>query len=169
MPYSSSILTYKYVTFLYLDEESKSTTSESKPSDSTPTTTVDKKTDSRHESSAALEGEKPTTDSSEGHSVSKEIPKEISDNNPTNSPEKKEEFAVPITPSLHRRKNRKPQKVFVASPDNNETVNVEKTEMSDQSADNDSQSGRKRIGSDGVTDVQIEQNKETEENVSYDF
>ncbi|KAJ7390839.1 Kanadaptin [Desmophyllum pertusum] len=36
--------------------------------------------------------------------------------------------------------------------------------MSDQSADNDSQSGRKRIGSDGATDVQIEQNKETEEN-----
>lgn len=118
-------------------------------------------TDSRHESPASLEQVKSEKSSTEEHSVSKEDKDDIS----TNSPEKKrkkEEFAVPIIPSLHRRKNRKSNK-----DDENETKNIEKTEtLNKPPADSECQLGRKRTGSDGETDVQQDQNVETEENVS---
>lgn len=118
---------------------------------------MDKNTDSRHEPPASLEQVKPAKSSAEEHSVSKEDKDDIS----TISPEKKEEFAVPIIPSLHRRKNKKPNKV-----DKKETVIIEKTETLKPPEDNESQPGKKRTGSDGETDIHQEQNKETEENVS---
>ena len=135
-----------------------------KSSDSTSSSTLDMNTDSRHESPAFLERVKPEKRDT---SVSKEERDDI----PSSPAEKKEEFAVPmITPSLHRRKNKKPNKTFVAPTDKSETENVDKTETVESPADKESQQGRKRMGSDEEKDAPQEQNKETEENhVSYGF
>ena len=146
-----------------LDEASKSTESKSKSSDSTPNTTVDKNTDSRHESSALSECAILKESSAEELSVSKED----NDNHPSNSAEKKQEFAVPITPSSQKRKKRKPQTVFVKTGDRNETVNIGEKEACDKPLEySESQQGRKRNVSEGETDVQQEQNMEAQDNVS---
>lgn len=123
---------------------------------------MDKNTDSRHESSALLEQVKQKKSSAEEQSVSRED----RDNSPSNFPEEKQEFAVPITPSSHRRKNRKPNKVDVKTQDKNETVNIEKKESYVLAEDNESQQGRKRNVSDGETDAQQVQDMEAQENVS---
>jgi len=146
-----------------LDEASKSTESKSKSSDSSPNTTVDKNTDSRHESSALSECAILKESAAEELSVSKED----NDNHPSNSTEKKQEFAVPITPSSQKRKKRKPQTVFVKTEDRNETVNIGEKEACDMPLEySESQQGRKRNVSEGETDVQQEQNMEAQDNVS---
>lgn len=148
-----------------LDEASKGTESESKSSDSTPNTTVDKNTDSRHESSALLQQVILKESSAEERSVSKEN----KDKHPSNSAEKKQEFAVPVTPSSQNRTNRKPKKV-VKTEDRNETVKIEENETCNMPPEyGESQQGRKRNVSEGETDIQQEQNIAGQENVSQDF
>ena len=107
-----------------LDEASKGTESESKSSDSTPNTTVDKNTDSRHESSALLQQVILKESSAEERLVSKEN----KGNHPSNSAEKKQEFAVPVTPSSQNRTNRKAKKV-VKTEDRNETVQIKEMKL----------------------------------------
>ena len=120
---------------------------------------MDKNTDSRHESSALLKQITLKESSTEEH-----------DNHPSNSPEKKQEFAVPIAPSSQGRKSRKPKKVVVKTQDRNETVNVgEKESCNMPPEDSESRQGRKRNGSDGERDAQQEQNMEAPENVSFFF
>lgn len=138
-----------------LDEASKGTESESKSSDSTPNTTVDKNTDSRHESSALLQQVILKESSAEERSVSKEN----KDKHPSNSAEKKQEFAVPVTPSSQNRTNR--------TDDRNETVKIEENETCNMPPEyGESQQGRKRNVSEGETDTQQEQNIAGQENVS---
>lgn len=138
-----------------LDEASKGTESESKSSDSTPNTTVDKNTDSRHESSALLQQVILKESSAEERSVSKEN----KDKHPSNSAEKKQEFAVPVTPSSQNRTNR--------TDDRNETVKIEENETCNMLLEyGESQQGRKRNVSEGETDTQQEQNIAGQENVS---
>jgi len=148
---------------LVLDEASKSTACSSKTSDSTPNTTEDKNTDSRHESSALSEHAILKESSAEEHSVSKEVSK----SHLLNSAEKKQGFAVPITPSSQKGKNRKPQTAVVKTEDRNETVNMRETETCNMPLEyNESQQGRKRNVSEGEMDAQQQQNMEAQDNVS---
>ena len=126
---------------------------------------MDVNTDSRHISSTTLEEEKQKESSAEEHLASE---KELEDNTESHPPEQKE-FAVPVLSALHRRKTKQQQKVFVALSDNNKSVNIEETGKSGQVDDNNSELGRKRVSSDGGTDVQEDENNKTEENVSCTF
>ena len=124
---------------------------------------MDKNTDSRHESSGSFEHARLKESSAEEHTVSRED----NDNHPSNSAEKKQEFAVPITPYSPKRKNRKPQKVVVKTDDSNETANLEGNETCNMPLEcRESQQGRKRNVSDAETDAQQEQNMEAQKNVS---
>ena len=147
---------------IILDEASKGTESESKSSDSTPSTTVDKNTDSRHESSTLLQQVRLKESSAEECSFSQED----NGNHPSNSAEKKQEFAVPVTPSSQKRTNRKPKKV-VKTEDRNETVNIGENKTCNMPPEHsESRQGKKRNVLDGETDTQQEQNMEVQENVS---
>ena len=147
---------------IILDEASKGTESESKSSDSTPNTTVDKNTDSRHESSALLQQVRLK----EGSTAVRSVSRGDKDNHPSNSAEKKQEFAVPVTPSSQKRTNRKP-KTVAKTEDGNETVNIEENKTCDVSPEYcEHQQGRKRNVSDGETDTRQEQNMEGQGNVS---
>ena len=147
---------------IILDEACKGTESEGKSSDSTPNTTVDKNSDSRHESSALLQQVRLKESSAKECPVSMED----TDNHPSNSAEKNQEFAVPVTPSSQKRTNRKPKK-FVKTEDRNETVNIEENKTCNIPPEySESQQGRKRNVSDGETDTQQEQNVEAQDNVS---
>lgn len=124
---------------------------------------MDKNTNSRHESSSLQKQITLKESSTEEHSVSRED----NDNCQSNSPEKKQEFAVPIAPSSHRRKSRNPNKVVAKTQDRNKTENIgEKETCNIPLEDSESRQGRKRNGSDGETHVQLEQNMEAPENVS---
>ena len=147
---------------IILDEASKGTESESKSSDSTPSTTVDKNTDSRHESSTLLQQVRLKESSAEECSFSQED----NGNHPSNSAEKKQEFAVPVTPSSQKRTNRKPKKV-VKTEDRNETVNIGENKTCNMPPEySESRQGKKRNVLDGEADTQQDQNMEAQENVS---
>ena len=137
--------------FPYLDEVARKTETESITSDSTAVATADKDTDSRHLPAAVLE---PLVEVSN------------SDSNHANLPERKQEFVVPVLPTLPRRKNKTPSKTLVEEPSiEKETESSENSENSEQ-LENKNQPGRKRVGSD---DIQQEQDEKTEENVSCSF
>ena len=124
---------------------------------------MDKNTNSRHESSSLLKQITLKESSTDEHSLSKED----NDSRQSNYPEKKQEFAVPIVPSSRRRKSRNPNKVVAKTQDRNETENIgEKETCNFPLEDSESRQGRKRNGSDGETDAQLEQNMEAPENVS---
>lgn len=124
---------------------------------------MDKNTNSRHESSSLLKQITLKESSTEERSVSRED----NDSRQSNSPEKKQEFAVPIAPSSQRRKSRNPKKVVAKTQDRNETENIgEKETCNIPPEDSESRQGRKRNGSDRETDAQLEQNMEAPENVS---
>ena len=138
--------------FHYLDEVTRKTeTEKSITSDSTAVTTVDQDTDSRHHPAAVLE-----------------TPVKVDnyDTNHANLPERKQEFAVPVLPTLPKRKNKTPRKTLVEEPSRDkETESSENTETSEQ-LENKNQSGRKRVGSE---DTEQEEKDKTEENVSCSF
>ena len=141
---------------MILDEASKGTESESKSSDSNPNITEDKNTDSRHESSALLQQVRLK----EGSTAVCSVSRGDKDDHPPNSAEKKQEFAVPVTPSSQKRTNRKP-KTVAKTEDGNETVNIDENKTCDMPPDySERQQGRKRIVSDGETDTRQEQNME---------
>lgn len=124
---------------------------------------MDKNTNSRHESSSLLKQITLKESSTDEHSLSKED----NDSHQSNSPEKNQEFAVPIVPSSRRRKSRNPNKVVAKTQDRNETENIgEKETCNITPEDSESRQGRKRNGSDGETGAQLEQNMEAPENVS---
>ena len=137
--------------FPCLDEVTRKTETENITSDSTAVTTVDQDTDSRHHPAAVLETPVKVDDS---------------DTNHENLSERKQEFAVPVLPTLPKRKNKTPSKTLVEEPSREkETESCENTETSEQ-LENESQAGRKRFGSE---DIEQEENDKTEENVSCTF
>lgn len=112
---------------------------------------MDQDTDSRHQSAAVLETP---------------VKVDNSDTNHANLPERKPEFAVPVLPTLPKRKNKTPSKTLVEEPSRDkETESSENTETSEQ-LENKNQSGRKRVGSE---DIEKEEKDKTEENVSCSF
>ena len=127
----------------------RKTETENVTSDSTAVTTVDQDTDSRHHPAAVLETPVKVDDS---------------DTNHANLPERKQEFAVPVLPTLPKRKNKTLSKTLVEETSREkETESSEKTETSEQ-LENECQAGRKRVGLD--VSLQQEENEKTEENVS---
>lgn len=145
--------------FAYLDEVAKVTASESKTSDSTSVITVDKYTDSRHESAATLEGAKMEKSSSKEYTA----PAEVRDKNPTNHLERKDKFTVPVPLTLPKRKNKIPsEKIVKESSDDKKTETKETTENYEQ-LDTECQQGRKRVG---PGDDHQELDKDAEEMVS---
>ena len=144
--------------FAYLDEVAKVTASESKTSDSTSVITVDKYTDSRHESAATLEGAKMEKSSSKEYTA----PAEVRDKNPTNHLERKDKFTVPVPLTLPKRKNKIPSEKIVKESSDETTETKETTENYEQ-LDTECQQGRKRVG---PGDDHQELDKDAEEMVS---
>lgn len=151
--------------FACLDEGTRNTQSESTASSSTSISTVDKDTDSRHESPTMLDEVKMDKSAKEECSA----PAENRDKNSTNLSQRKEEFAVPVALSLPRRKltvqNKIPVEGLLVAKETESKEQTENFELED----NESQLRRKRVKPDLAVDAQQELNEKTEENVSLLF